>query len=200
MKLRLLTLSFALVLLPGAVFAQAPVRVTIPGVRVDVAPPPPQVEVRPAPPGPGHVWIAGHWAWRHRRHFWVPGHWEMAPAPGYVWEPARWVNEGGHWVFFEGHWRVNDAPTPTAVYEPAAAPSQEVEVEEQPPEPIAEARAPEPFAGAVWIPGYWHWNGHHHTWIAGRYSAPRPGYVWEPHHWKRHGHRWVMVPGRWHKR
>src|SRR5436305_1476232 len=63
MKLRLLTLSFALVLLPGAVFAQAPVRVMIPGVRVDVAPPPPQVEVRPAPPGPGHTWIAGHWAW-----------------------------------------------------------------------------------------------------------------------------------------
>ena len=56
-------------LLGGCVVAEPP---------VVTAPPPPvaPVEVVPVAPGPGYVWVAGHWAWRRHGYIWVPGHWE----------------------------------------------------------------------------------------------------------------------------
>src|SRR6185436_15474885 len=191
---------FTLLLAPGVASAQVRVGVgvTVPGVRVVVAPPPPRAEVAPPPPSPAHTWVPGHWVWHphHRRYLWQPGYYVAAPSPGYVWEPARWVNEGGAWVFYEGHWRASAPPPPAVAYEPPP-PGAEIAVGTPPPAPIAEVVPGPPFAGAVWMPGYWHWGGARYVWIAGRYSAPRPGYVWEPHHWVRHGHRWHYVPGGW---
>jgi hypothetical protein len=60
-----------------------------------------------------------------------------------------------------------------------------------PPAPYQEVITPVPFAGAVWIGGYWGWAGGRHQWVPGRWEAPRPGYAWAPH-------RWVPVNGRWH--
>src|SRR4051812_49402716 len=54
--------------------AHAQVRVVVPGVRVGVAPPPARVEVRPVAPSRAHVWIPGHWAWRHGAHVWIGGY------------------------------------------------------------------------------------------------------------------------------
>jgi len=64
-------------------------------------------------------------------------------------------------------------------------------VEAPPPAPLVEVIPVMPFAGAVWVGGYWGWVGGRHTWIAGNWVAPRPGYGWQPH-------RWVPVQGRWH--
>ena len=191
-------LLLALLSFPAA--AQVTVQFSVPGVRVTAAPPPPRVEVRTAAPSAGHVWIAGHWAWRGAAHVWVPGHWALPPAAGYVWEPARWVNQNGQWVFYEGHWRVSAPAAPTVVYQPPPEPAQPIEVEAAPPAPIAEVQPAAPFGGAVWIPGYWQWNGHHHVWVGGHWSAPRAGWVWEPHKWE-HGPRgrWHHVPGHWRK-
>ena len=47
-------------------------------VRVEMAPPAPQMEVRPVAPSQRHAWIPGHWAWRMGRYVWVPGYWDMA--------------------------------------------------------------------------------------------------------------------------
>lgn len=188
--------AFALLFSAGLAQAQA-VRVVVPGVRVNVAPPPPRVEVRPMAPSPNHVWIGGHWAWRNNAHVWLPGHYMLPPGGGYHWEQARWVNEGGRWVYFEGHWVVSQPTSPSYVYEPAPAPAQETVVEAAPPADIVEVRTAAPFAGAVWIPGYWHWNGNRHMWVGGHWSAARAGMVWEPHHWQRTPHGWRDVPGRW---
>jgi len=189
---RLLLLS--LLSLPA--FAQVSVQFTVPGVRVVTAPPPPRVEVQVARPSPGHTWIAGHWAWRLGAHVWIPGHWAQPPAIGYTWEPARWVNQNGQWVFYEGHWRAPVAQ-PRVVYEPPPVPA--VEVQAAPPAPIVEARPAEPFAGAVWIPGYWHWNGRNHVWVGGRFSAPRAGWSFVPAHWEPRGHHHKFVPAHWKK-
>jgi hypothetical protein len=184
----------AFALAPALAHAQA---VVVPGVRVTIAPPAPRVEVRPVAPSPSHVWIGGHWAWRGGAHVWVGGHYALPPGAGYRWEQARWVNQGGAWTFYEGHWAMNQPTSPSYVYEPAPPPAQEVVVQEAPPEPIVEVRPAVPFAGAVWIPGYWHWNGNRHFWVGGHWSAPRRGWVWEPNHWQQTPRGWVHVPGRW---
>jgi WXXGXW repeat (2 copies) len=183
-------LSFA----PALAHAQA---VIVPGVRVSVAPPPLRAEVRPVAPSPNHVWVNGHWAWRGRAHVWVGGHYALPPGAGYHWVQARWVNEGGQWTFFEGHWAMNQPTQPTYVYDPGPAPAQEEVVQQAPPEPIVEVRPAAPFGGAVWIPGYWHWNGNRHMWVGGHWSAPRAGWSWEPNHWQQTPRGWVHVRGHW---
>ena len=192
--LLLLTAVAVLSLSPG--LARADV-VVVPGVRVSVAPPPPRVEVRPVAPSAAHLWIPGHWAWRGGAHVWLGGHYALPPAPGYRWVAARWVNEGGQWVFFEGHWAMVQPTSPSYVYDPGPAPAQEVIVQQAPPEPIVEVRPATPFGGAVWIPGYWQWNGFRHVWVGGHWSAPRAGWVWEPHHWQPTPRGYVWVRGHW---
>ena len=177
--------------------ALAQVHVVVPGLRVEVAPPAPRVEVRTVAPSPNHTWIDGHWAWRGNRHVWMGGHWVMPPGAGYSWVPARWVNEVGRWVFFEGHWRSSYVAAPTTVYEPAPVGPEPVYAEQAPPEPIVEVRSAVPFAGAVWIPGYWHWHGRSHMWVGGHWSAPREGYRWETARWEREGGRYRYVAGGW---
>jgi len=191
--LSLAAVSMLSLAVPGLAHAQP---VVVPGVRVSIAPPPMRVEVRPAAPSPNHIWIAGHWAWRGGAHVWMPGRYALPPAPGYRWVAARWVNEGGRWTFFEGHWAMNQ-PAQPVVYEPPPPPAQEEVVQEAPPAPIVEVRPAAPFAGAVWIPGYWRWSGHHHVWVGGHYSAPRAGWTWEPNHWEHTPRGWVHRPGHW---
>jgi hypothetical protein len=193
MRRILMLLSVALCLVMSAA-AHAQV---VQGVRVGVAPPPMRAEVRPMAPSPRHVWIPGHWAWRNGAHLWIAGHYALPPAEGYHWVHSRWVQEGGGWVYYEGHWAMNQPTQPSYVYDPGPAPAQEVVVQEAPPPDVVEVRPAQPFAGAVWIPGYWHWNGARHVWVGGHYSAGRPGWAWEPHRWVRgpHGYRWA--PGHW---
>ena len=63
-----------------------------------------------------------------------------------------------------------------------------------PPAPYAEVIPALPFAGALWIDGYWGWSGGRHQWVSGRYEHARPGYRWQPHQWSQ-GPR-----GNWHQR
>jgi hypothetical protein len=107
-------------------------------IRINVAPPAPQVEVVPVTPSPRHVWIPGHWQWRPpiRRHVWVPGHFAVRPAINRVWIPAQWVNEGGFWVFRPGRWGM--APAAPVMVQPV--PPQPVYAQPQPvyaqPQPV----------------------------------------------------------------
>ncbi len=196
MRRILLALAAIALLAPAAGLAHAQA-VIVPGVRVSVAPPPPRAEVRPVAPSRSHVWIAGHWAWRRGAHVWMPGRWALPPGAGYRWVQARWVNQGGQWTFYEGHWAMTQPTSPTYVYDPGPPPPQEEVVQEAPPAPIVEVRPAAPFGGAVWIPGFWRWNGHHHTWVGGHWSAARAGSTWEPNHWQHTPRGWVHVPGHW---
>ncbi len=195
------SLKYAAVVVAAAAMFAAPsiahAQYVVPEVRVNIAPPPPRVEVRTVQPSANHMWIAGHWAWRYGRHEWISGHWAEPPNAGMVWEPAHWRAVGGQWSFIEGHWRWASAPVANVYYQPPAPPAQTVYIQSQPPPVINEVRSALPYAGAVWIPGYWHWNGYNHVWVGGHWSAARAGWRWEADHWVQGPSGWYRVPGRW---
>jgi hypothetical protein len=67
-----------------------------------------------------------------------------------------------------------------------------------PPPPVqTEVVGEPPYAGAVWVGGYWGWEGGRHVWHAGTWERPRPGYVWQPHRWEPRGRGYVFVRGGW---
>jgi hypothetical protein len=70
-------------------------------------------------------------------------------------------------------------------------------VDAPPPAPYAEVVPVLPYPGAVWIGGYWGWNGGRHQWVPGYYDRPRQGYRYEPHRWENHGGRWHLRAGGW---
>ena len=83
MKNKLIAALFGMSLLVGSASAQIVVRIG--------PPPPPRHEFVPVAPGPGYVWVPGHYLMPPRRHaHWVPGH---------------WVEHRGGWYWNEGHWR-----------------------------------------------------------------------------------------------
>jgi len=173
----------------------------VPGVRVRVAPPALRMEVAPPAPSPRHTWIGGYWGWRGGAHVWLAGHWALPPGAGYAWEPARWESVNGGWMFYEGHWRPAEQPVAEEVYQPPAPPVHEVVIGTPPPAPIEEIRPAIPFAGAIWLPGFWNWQGARHVWVAGRWSASPAGHAWEAHRWEhRPDGQWVHHPGHWHPR
>lgn len=77
----------------------------------------------------------------------------------------------------------------------AAAPA--IIVDAPPPAPYVEVQPAIPYPGAVWIGGYWGWNGGRHNWVPGYYERPRPGYRYEPHRWENHRGRWQLRAGGW---
>jgi hypothetical protein len=76
---------------------------------------------------------------------------------------------------------------PGAVYAPVA-----------PPAPYYEVQPALPFAGAIWIGGFWNWAGGRHVWVPGHYERPRPGYRWSPQRWERSPRGgWNLQGGIW---
>jgi len=69
-----------------------------------------------------------------------------------------------------------------------------------PPAPTVEVQPAVPFAGAIWIGGFWNWSGGRYSWTPGHYERPRPGYRYEPRRWSRGpGGRWQLGGG-WQRR
>ena len=66
-----------------------------------------------------------------------------------------------------------------------------------PPEPQVEVYGAPPYAGAVWIGGYWNWVGGRHVWVGGHWDHGRPGYHCVPHAWVHEGGGWRMSRGHW---
>ncbi len=73
---------------------------------VRIAPPPPREEMIPAPRR-GHVWVAGHWGWKHNRHQWIKGSW-LRERRGYQYNQPMWVERDGRWHMERGTWRRGD--------------------------------------------------------------------------------------------
>lgn len=70
-----------------------------------------------------------------------------------------------------------------------------------PPPLYSEVRPIAPFAGALWIGGYWGWRNNNHYWVPGRWDRGRPGYAWAPYRWvPRNGGRWALRSGGWVRR
>jgi hypothetical protein len=183
----------------GAPFAaQAGIEVGIniggPEVIVQSQPPPDRVEAVPIAPGPGYVWIRGHWVWHRDRWEWKAGFYERT-QPGNVWIPGQWVARGNGWVWIEGHYTVQAPPPP--VYN--TGPEVEIVANEAPPAAIVETIPAAPGPDFFWIGGHWTWNGRW-TWVHGHYDRHphfHPGGGWEPGHWDRRGAGWVWHEGHW---
>jgi hypothetical protein len=83
---------------------------------------------------------------------------------------------------------------------PAGGPAYDessVVVDVAPPAPYVEVVPALPYAGAIWIGGYWGWSGGRHQWVPGRWEHGRPGYHWRPHAWVNQGGRWQLHGGGW---
>jgi len=66
-----------------------------------------------------------------------------------------------------------------------------------PPPMLVQAPPPSPFADAVWIGGYWAWQGRW-VWSAGYWAPPpRPGYFWVEPYYEHRGSAVVFVNGFW---
>ena len=66
-----------------------------------------------------------------------------------------------------------------------------------PPPMLVEASVPFPYAGAVWVGGYWVWEG---TWVwaAGRWMAPpQPNYAWVHPYYEHRDSGVVFITGHW---
>jgi len=101
------------------------------------------------------------------------------------------------------------APYPQRVYAqpvpagPAPGPyynEEVIVVDTPPPAPYVEVVPAVPYAGAIWIGGYWGWSGGRHHWVPGRWEAPRPGYSYRSHAWVNEGGRWHLHAGGWVRR
>lgn len=173
-------------------------------------------------PGPGYVWMAGHWSNVSQRWVWVAGHWELPPSPSATWTGGHWVQGNGGWVWVDGAWTVGNpatqpqsgppvppgtqapqvqptaaVPAPSTPAPPSPDMADGIEVADQPPAPIVEYVPASPYPDYVWLGGYWGWRGGWY-WNAGHY-APRPyhGAAWVSGGWAHVGARWAWHGGRW---
>jgi hypothetical protein len=90
------------------------------------------------------------------------------------------------------------APVPPPQYGYAASGYEIATV--PPPAPRYEVVGVAPYPGAIWINGFWGWNGGRYVWNRGYWHAPRPGYQWVPHRWVPQGGAWHGHGGRWERR
>ena len=72
-------------------------------VYIPEPPPPVKHEMRPPKPGPGAVWVSGHWKWDGNSYAWISGHWERHPK-GH-WVPGHYAKRRHGWIWVPGHWR-----------------------------------------------------------------------------------------------
>ncbi len=67
-----------------------------------------------------------------------------------------------------------------------------------PPAARVEVYGEPPFAGAVWVGGYWAHRGGEYAWVPGRWERPpRPHARWVPGHWEERRGGWVWQKGHW---
>ncbi len=182
--------------LPLTAGAGVDVGISIGGPEVIVGnqPPPPRYEAVVPAPGPGFIWIRGHWKWHHERWEWENGHWDRVSQPGSEWIPGQWVARGNGWVWIEGHYVVQALPPP-----PPPGAQAEIVASEEPPAVIVETIPVAPGPDFFWIGGHWHWN-HGWVWLRGHFERHphfHPGGYWEAGRWEHRGSSWVWREGRW---
>lgn len=69
-----------------------------------------------------------------------------------------------------------------------------------PPAPPApnEMVTPSPAANAVWIPGYWSFNGSSYAWMSGHWEIPPVNtHTYVAAHWENQGNGYFFIPAYW---
>jgi len=68
----------------------------------------------------------------------------------------------------------------------------------QPPAPLTETVTPAPAPNAIWIPGYWAYDGRGYSWVSGIWEIPPPNaHAYVAAHWEYQGDRYVYLPASW---
>ncbi len=70
-------------------------------------------------------------------------------------------------------------------------------VKKTPPKAIAETPSTRPHASAVWIPGFWKWNGKKYVWAKGYWEINPQGKEWVTGRWEKTRNGWLWKPGYW---
>jgi len=94
---------------------------------------------------------------------------------------------------------IESAPRPVlSIYvEPPILQPEPILVGWAPPPMLVELPAPLPYGGAVWVGGYWVWDGNW-VWAAGHWMAPpRPSYVWVHPYYEHRGEGVIFITGHW---
>lgn len=67
-----------------------------------------------------------------------------------------------------------------------------------PPPPASEVVTTAPVANAVWIPGYWSYDGGAYSWVAGHWEVPpQNSHSYVAAHWENQGSGYFFVPAYW---
>ncbi|MGE5567423.1 MAG: YXWGXW repeat-containing protein [Rhodospirillales bacterium] len=74
-------------------------------IFVRFGPPRPPREVVVVSPGPGYVWVPGHYRWAGKHYKWTRGRWVKPPRHHAVWVPGYWAPRRGGFVWIAGYWR-----------------------------------------------------------------------------------------------
>jgi hypothetical protein len=89
------------------------------------------------------------------------------------------------------------APDVSVYVEPPVAEPAPIAVGWAPPPMLVEVPPPVPYAGAVWVGGYWVWQGNW-VWAHGHWmAAPRPDYVWVHPYYEHRGDAVIFIDGYW---
>jgi hypothetical protein len=145
-------------------------------------PPPPREEAQPARPSADHLWVSGGWQWNGGDYAWISGMWRyvapaiVATAAG---TPAQANTTASATTASATTANTNATTTARPAVVTAAAtftaPSAAVVMPTgapQAPAMRAEVIGPAPQAGAMWIAGYWQWDGRAWAWTAGHWELP----------------------------
>lgn len=72
-----------------------------------------------------------------------------------------------------------------------------VYVKKSPPKSIMETPPPRPHASAIWISGFWKWNGEKYIWANGYWDTNPQGKEWVSGRWEKTRNGWLWKPGYW---
>jgi hypothetical protein len=118
-------------------------------------------------------------------------------TPG-SWSSRAWPAGSGLRGLVAGFFVLSGGAAAGCVAAATAPPTRVMVVNGPPPSPVEEERTPQPHAAAVWIAGYWLWNGIQYAWIPGRWeTAPRAGAIWQPPRYVKTEGAYVFEPGAW---
>ena len=89
------------------------------------------------------------------------------------------------------------APAVSVYVEPAVVQPAPIAIGWAPPPMLVEAPPPMPFEGAVWVGGYWVWQGNW-VWAHGHWMGPpRADYVWVHPYYEHRGDAVIFIDGYW---
>ena len=105
-----------------------------------------------------------------------------------TWRPGYWSWLDGNWMWLAGQWNVpeRDIEEEKTTRAPSA-----------PPPPPVETVVIAPARTAVWIPGFWQWNGTQWIWFPGSWQVRPSGLHWRATQWRARGSVHILVPGGW---